>query len=1049
MAMSKRAHRLRPARLGELPGVGPRPERRPALHRRVLAPQQAVPRSPRRRRFPYRPAEAQSRLMSAAEPVLNRFAMSLPGTDVCIVLADRGARIVGRWVGDRSLERRLTASSIDRGFVLDEEVAGTNGIGTVLEEMRPIEVVGPEHYVSALQTLTCVGVPIRHPLSGRLEGVLDLACPTADANSLLLPDRDRPGCADRTRAVRTGLRLRAFGAAGLRRPQPGDHAAADRAHRPVHDGQRVGVAVARRRRPGLPARTGRHGVAVVRRGRPRDGLLAGPHGRRPLPTRPGRAQDRRPAHRDRVRAPTPRRRSRSCGGGRNASWSGPGRGGAGRGERLVAAGRANGCAQLVPTSPVRIEGEAGTGKMALARHLHQSMRPGSTCTVAARHAGGASSVPRSGCAAPWRHPARPGSAGPSTLVLPPRRLAERAGGRRARATCSTSSRTPRRWSSPRSSPATRSVPGPLDDRLRTQVVTLPPLRGRPEDIAGIADALIRRHASGRHRPRIVPNALRLLMRHPWPGNVRELEALMIRLLADGRCHDITPMDLAELGVGVARSGAPSGTWRPSSATRSSERCATRTRTRRAPPSRSGCPVPPSTGRSATTASTPSASCSDRLSAYQNRTVMPHAAAALPSEHEPPSDVARDQIRVRRVAGAHDPHRGPAARCSSSSGQGGHRRRRLRRRAPPAGRGVRPEVPACLGAPGRSPRRAGTSARPGRVLRRADPLRRPTTTSQTRWRWSPPSPAVPTVLLRPDRSVLAAGEPRRPDRKANHRPAVAARGAGRPTARRSTGRSPSVAGTHRLGVLAFQRAGPGPDRACIWRIVHDLLALALLGRDAATAAPRPPSCRPRCSPACPTSDRTAGTAAPDEPGRLPACRHLARSPDARLAAGRCAPACTSAIGEQPMLATVAALASRTGSSACTHSRPTPSPRATRRHGNDVLAATSPLRCRVAVGTPELVAAPDLRESYRTARWLADLQASPTPGLRRRRRRRGRRAGRRRQARSAPDGVRGWATSSGACSATWWTTRASAARWSTRCTPTWSAAAARPRPPGCCT
>jgi len=93
--------------------------------------------------FPYRPAAGTSRLMSAAEPVLNRFAMSLPGTDVCIVLADRGARIVGRWVGDRSLERRLTASSIDRGFVVDEEVAGTNGIGTVIEEMRPSRSSGP------------------------------------------------------------------------------------------------------------------------------------------------------------------------------------------------------------------------------------------------------------------------------------------------------------------------------------------------------------------------------------------------------------------------------------------------------------------------------------------------------------------------------------------------------------------------------------------------------------------------------------------------------------------------------------------------------------------------------------------------------------------------------------------------------------------------------------------------------------------------------------------------------------------------------------------
>lgn len=50
-------------------------------------------------------------------------------------------------------------------------------------------------------------------------------------------------------------------------------------------------------------------------------------------------------------------------------------------------------------------------------------------------------------------------------------------------------------------------------------------------------------------PRIVPNALRLLMRHVWPGNVRELEALIIRVVADGRAHDITPTDLAELGSG--------------------------------------------------------------------------------------------------------------------------------------------------------------------------------------------------------------------------------------------------------------------------------------------------------------------------------------------------------------------------------------------------------------------------------------------------------------------------------------------------------------------
>ena len=39
------------------------------------------------------------------------------------------------------------------------------------------------------------------------------------------------------------------------------------------------------------------------------------------------------------------------------------------------------------------------------------------------------------------------------------------------------------------------------------------------------------------------------MRREWPGNVRELEALVMRLLADGRGHAIRPIDLAELGSG--------------------------------------------------------------------------------------------------------------------------------------------------------------------------------------------------------------------------------------------------------------------------------------------------------------------------------------------------------------------------------------------------------------------------------------------------------------------------------------------------------------------
>lgn len=495
--------------------------------------------------FPYRPTGTTSRLMSAAEPVLTRFAMSLPGTDVCIVLADRGARIVGRWVGDPSLERHLTASSIDRGFVMDEEVAGTNGIGTVLEEMRPIEVVGPEHYVAALQTLTCVGVPIRHPLSGRLEGVLDLACPTADANSLLLPTVIDLGAqierelfervSDSERSV-----LRAFVARNRETTRPlialtDQFMMANASASPWLDGVDQASLLEQGDMASLS------GGEVVRE-------VSFSHGRTALarcrPVRAGRRVagllieiDTGAQHR---RRPGPSRH-------RSASWTGlaaAGMAGAGDSWRRVA----DRCARLVPTMPVRIEGEAGTGKTSLARHLHQSMRPRSTCTVLP------ATLERVLGTQEWLRRAdagiRPSGDGDlaGTLVLThvdwlgedaAIALGDLLDLARVTAPLVISTVTP----------GDRSVPGALEDRLRTQVVTVPPLRSRPEDVAGITDALITRHASARTRPRVVPSALRLLMRHRWPGNVRELEALVVRLLAEGRTHDITPMDLAELGSG--------------------------------------------------------------------------------------------------------------------------------------------------------------------------------------------------------------------------------------------------------------------------------------------------------------------------------------------------------------------------------------------------------------------------------------------------------------------------------------------------------------------
>ena len=71
----------------------------------------------------------------------------------------------------------------------------------------------------------------------------------------------------------------------------------------------------------------------------------------------------------------------------------------------------------------------------------------------------------------------------------------------------------------------------LLDRLSFEVVTLPPLRARRDDIMVLADHFGRRMAAELGRDRWTgfgPAAIDALMAHPWPGNVRELRNVVER-----------------------------------------------------------------------------------------------------------------------------------------------------------------------------------------------------------------------------------------------------------------------------------------------------------------------------------------------------------------------------------------------------------------------------------------------------------------------------------------------------------------------------------------
>ncbi|MGW9077194.1 GAF domain-containing protein [Streptomyces kronopolitis] len=98
-------------------------------------------------------------------------------------LADGHGAVLQRRFGEASLVRRLAAIQSVPGFVFAEQFAGTNGIGLALAERQLINVYGAEHFAERSQANACAAIPVRDPLSGRIEGVLCFGYPPADADA--------------------------------------------------------------------------------------------------------------------------------------------------------------------------------------------------------------------------------------------------------------------------------------------------------------------------------------------------------------------------------------------------------------------------------------------------------------------------------------------------------------------------------------------------------------------------------------------------------------------------------------------------------------------------------------------------------------------------------------------------------------------------------------------------------------------------------------------------------------------------------------------------
>src|SRR5262245_36704761 len=83
-------------------------------------------------------------------------------------------------------------------------------------------------------------------------------------------------------------------------------------------------------------------------------------------------------------------------------------------------------------------------------------------------------------------------------------------------------------------------------RLNTVEIDLPPLRDRREDVAALADHVLRQHSEHYRRGRMdfTLQALEALRGYSWPGNVRELDHIIERAVLMSSSNTVTAMDLA-------------------------------------------------------------------------------------------------------------------------------------------------------------------------------------------------------------------------------------------------------------------------------------------------------------------------------------------------------------------------------------------------------------------------------------------------------------------------------------------------------------------------
>jgi transcriptional regulator of acetoin/glycerol metabolism len=114
-----------------------------------------------------------NRLISVAHPFMTDLYAIVRGSGFVVALTNEDGYILELF-GDEGAGETPMTSNFFIGASWHEKDAGTNAIGTAIEEQQPVQVSGPEHYCRKHHCLTCSAAPIFDP-DDRLIGILDIS----------------------------------------------------------------------------------------------------------------------------------------------------------------------------------------------------------------------------------------------------------------------------------------------------------------------------------------------------------------------------------------------------------------------------------------------------------------------------------------------------------------------------------------------------------------------------------------------------------------------------------------------------------------------------------------------------------------------------------------------------------------------------------------------------------------------------------------------------------------------------------------------------------